>query len=226
MTATLVALFVVGYFGLGRMHPVTARELWTSLDDRIPFLAFSVWAYLWSFPAALLPLFVVRCRGLLRRTASAYAAAFVVAFASFALFPVTSARLRVSSAVLHRSNFSEWAVSVLYLFDPPYNLFPSLHVAIAALSAYAVGRADKRCGVASFGGLVLVCVAVCTTKQHFLIDLLGGLGVACAAGWPAFRCYRGVLRTGPACSRRGPAFFLLITLSAYGCCYLAFLHAR
>jgi hypothetical protein len=56
-----------------------------------------------------------------------------ISFVSFAVFPVTSAQLRVPKGALNISSPSDWAVSILYSLHPPYNLFPSLHLSLATL---------------------------------------------------------------------------------------------
>src|SRR5437762_14391052 len=142
LTIGLMIFFVTGYFGVGASRNLPqAHVLTTALDERIPFVAGSVWMYLWVFPCALIPLFVVRCPSLFRRTVIAYAAVMAISFVSFTVFPVTSARLRVPKATLDISSPSDSAVSILYSLDPPYNLFPSLHLSLAALAAFSVWRA-------------------------------------------------------------------------------------
>src|SRR4030095_15687445 len=79
ITTGLISFFVVGYFGVGLSRDfANAHMLATALDDQIPFVAGSVWGYLWVLFCALLPLFVVRCSDLFRRTAIAYAVVIAV----------------------------------------------------------------------------------------------------------------------------------------------------
>jgi membrane-associated phospholipid phosphatase len=220
----LVTFFITGYFGVGlSTDPARARELATFLDDEIPFIACSIWMYLWIFPAALIPLFVVRCPHLLRRTALAYAVATAVSLVCFTAFPVTSERLRVHSATLDIARPSDLAVSVLYSLDPPYNLFPSLHLSIAALSAFSAWKAARSYGAAAFVGVGFVGVSACTVKQHFLLDTLGGLVLAALTGALILRPYRSGQRLKLRHTWRGPvAYFVLLTL-CYAGFYAAFL---
>ena len=226
LTAGLVIFFVAGYFGVGLTRsPAQAYELTTALDERVPFIAISVWAYLWGFPSALIPLFVVRCPVLFRRTAIAYGAVIAASLVSFALFPVTSAHLRVTQAALDVSRPSDWAIAVLYALDPPYNLFPSLHLSIAAVAALAVRKAAKLYGLPIFLSIALVSVAVCTVKQHCVLDVFGGLGLAALAGSLILRPYRPVDGSGAAYSWRGPAMYLGLVAVLYASVYLAYLMA-
>jgi hypothetical protein len=175
LTFALTTFFIAGYFGVGLWGNLArARALVLPLDRNIPFVAHSVWVYLWVFPFALLPLFIVRCPRLLRRTALAYALALTVSLICFIAFPITSVHLRASQEMLDMACPSDWAVSILYAIDPPYNLFPSLHLSIAALAAFSVWKATRPYGVAVFVGVGFIGVAVCTVKQHLSVTKIRG----------------------------------------------------
>jgi membrane-associated phospholipid phosphatase len=201
MTAGVLIIFVVGYFGPASLSdPTTGLETAIALDRRIPFIAQSVWIYLWVFTAALIPLFVVRCPRLLRRTALAYVMTIAVSVICFAACPTTSAGLRVSGPALDFTRPSDWLVGVLYSLDPPCNLFPSLHVSIALLAAFSAWRARRLYGAGVYVGVSLVAGAVCAVKQHFLLDVVGGIALAALVGG---------LIIGPYRTRRGaePAYY-------------------
>jgi membrane-associated phospholipid phosphatase len=224
LTVGLITFFIAGYFGLGSStNPARARELTSSLDKQIPFVARSVWVYLMIFPSALVPLFVVRCPRLFRRTALAYATAIAVSLICFIAFPVTSARLRVAPDLLDMAHPSDWAVSVLYSLDPPYNLFPSLHLSIAALAAFSAWKAARVFGAVVFVTVGFIAVSVCTVKQHILLDVLGGLALAALAGAVILCPYRRKGGLNPAYSWRGPALFLIFLILVYAGYYVAYL---
>lgn len=221
---SLIGFFIMGYFGVGLLRsPTHTHALATPLDCRIPFVEVSVWAYLWVFPSALIPLFVVKCPRLFRRTAIAYAAVMAVSFISFAVFPVNSVELRVGRATLDLSRPSGWAVSVLYFLDPPYNLFPSLHLSIATLAAFSAWKARKAYGVPLFACAGLVAASVCTVKQHYLVDVLGGLALAVLAGTLILGPYRPPYGDTPAYSWRGPVLYLAFVVIVYASLYVAYL---
>jgi len=224
LTAGLTIFFVAGYFGVGlSRNPAHAHELTTSFDERTPFIPSSVWLYLSIFPIALSPLFVVRCSRLFRRTAIAYAVVIAISLISFATFPVTSVRLRVAQATLDISCPSSWAVFVLYYLDPPYNLFPSLHLSIAALAAFSVWKAAKLYGIPLLASLGPVAVSVCTVKQHCVLDVLGGLALAAFVGTLIVRPYHPPDGATPAYSWRGPAICLAFMAVFYAGFYIAYL---
>jgi hypothetical protein len=223
LTVGVGAFFLCGYFGVGRaVAPERALAFGTSLDGRIPFLARSVWIYLLVFPASLLPLFVVRSQRLFRLTILSYAAAISVSLVAFAAVPVTSAGLRVDSSRLDRSRPSSWAVSKLYEIDPPFNLFPSLHLSIAALAALAAWKAKPAYGAGALAGVALTAVAICTVKQHFVADAAGGalLAVACYAS--ILRPYARGADGEPAYGWKGPAAFCGAVAAMYAGLYAWF----
>ena len=224
LTIGLMIFFVTGYFGVGASRNLPqAHVLTTALDERIPFVAGSVWMYLWVFPCALIPLFVVRCTHLFRRTAIAYAVVIAISLICFITFPVTSAGLRMAQARLNVSVFSQWAISHLYSIDPPYNLFPCLHLSIAGVAAFSVWKASKPYGSAVFLSVILLGVSVCTVKQHYLLDVLGGIALATFANALILRPYTPLDGATLAYSWRGPASFLIFALVVYAIFYVAFL---
>lgn len=224
LTIGVVAFFVAGYFGVSRLvDPARAISLGTELDRRIPFIAASVWVYLWVFPASLLPLFVLRCPLLFRRTLLAYTLAIAASLLVFVAVPVTSSRLRVGPQLLDVTQPSGWAVAVLYRLDPPVNLFPSLHLSIAALAALSAFKARQAYGAAAFVGVALIAVSICTVKQHFVVDGLAGAALAALVYASVLRKYTPPPGTAPAYGWRGPAAYGLLLVAVYAGLYCAFL---
>jgi hypothetical protein len=224
LTVSLIVFFIAGYFGIGLSRtPDQARELKIFLDDKIRFIASSVWIYLLIFPSALIPLFVVRCQRLFRRTAVAYAAAISFSLICFAVFPVTSARLRVDQTSLDLTRASDWAVATLYSIDPPYNLFPSLHLAIAVLAAFAAWQAARSYGAAAFVTLVFIGVSVCTVKQHVVLDAVSGIALGALVAALLLRPYRPDAGVEPAYSWRGLLLYVVFLVLVYTSFYLVYM---
>jgi membrane-associated phospholipid phosphatase len=218
-----VLLFFFGYFAVGlSTAPARAHEFATPLDRRIPFIARSIWIYLWSFSASLIPLFIVRCHSLFRRTSLAFALAIGASLICFSALPATALHLRANAEQLHPADPSRWAVSAIYSLDPPYNLFPSLHISITALAAMSVWKVNKRYGALLFVCLGLVAISVCTTKQHYLVDVLGGLALAALIGGIVIGPYRSSCAK-TTYSWRGPAIYLASLALMYAGFYTAYL---
>lgn len=168
-----------GYFWIGyTTDPASATGLATPLDAFVPFVPDSIWVYAAVYPLIALPIFVVDSPALFRRTALAYALIVTICLACFRLFPVSGAGLRPSLDGVQASAFVLWGLHLNYALDPPVNLFPSLHLAGATIAALVAGRARRAFGVVGAVAVAVVSVAVCTVKQHFLVDAVAGILLA------------------------------------------------
>ena len=81
-------------------------------------------------------------------------------------------------AVFPRENLLTWVMGLIYAFDTPTGVCPSLHVgySIGILSTVLKDKelpAWLRCAATVF--VVMVCLAVCFVKQHSAIDVLAAL---------------------------------------------------
>ncbi len=217
----MVALFVGSYFGAGRaIDPARARELATPLDAMIPFVPWTIHVYLWIFPASFLPAFIVRSRRLYRRVLAAYAIAIAVSVIVFAAWPVTSAALRADPAKLDPARFTDWCLRTVYRLDTPLNLFPSLHLSIAALAAGALWKARRAYGAVALVAVGAISVSICTVKQHFVLDGIGGLVLGAAIYAAILRPFR----PNPAEGRLDYAWpGVLFYLAFQGLMYVVFL---
>ena len=162
----------------------------TSLDDAIPFLPWTIFGYAWCYTSTLLPVFVVRSWELFRRGILAYVMALLIAFACFAFFPVTSRGFRPDLSTLDPNHFVTWAARTNLSIDPPFNLFPSLHMALAALAAYITWKARRLFGLISMGIAVAIAITICTIKAHFIADGLAGLELAAVVSVVCVRPFR------------------------------------
>jgi len=217
------AYFAAGYFGVGlNADPGRARGIETALDASIPFIAGSVWIYLGLFPTAFLPLFVVRCRRLFRLTILAYVLAITASLLVFVAFPVTSTHLRVDAGALDLSRFAPWAVALLYRLDPPYNLFPSLHLSIALLAALSAWKASRAVGAAALAIVLPIAVSICTVKQHFVLDAAGGAALAFVLYALVLHRYEPAPGRPAAVGARGLAGYAGLLVLSYAALYAAF----
>ncbi len=83
-----------------------------------------------------------------------------------------------------RHNVFTWVLGLLYAFDTPTGVCPSLHVAYS-LGILSVALKDRdlngwlKAALAVF--VLMVCLAVCFVKQHSSIDVLAALPVCLIA---------------------------------------------
>lgn len=195
-----------------------------SLDGRIPQQPAWVLVYgslyLWLI---LLPVFVVRQDDLIRRTVFAYLTIWIAAYVVFLVYPTVAPRPDGETVI--GEGFAAWGLRFLYSSDPPYNCFPSLHVAHSFVSAMSSGRVHRGLGKGASVAAFAVGLSTLFTRQHYILDVAGGIALALVA-YAVF--LRGTRRADvPETARRAaPALALLVAaiVSAFiGCYWLIYL---
>jgi membrane-associated phospholipid phosphatase len=223
ITSLILASYAMGYFGVGwATDPRRAHSLATPLDALIPFVPGTIFLYAWLFTAMLFPLFVVRSPALFRRVGLAYAAVIAACLVVFAVYPVSAADLRTGVGDLDVSRFTGWGVNLVYTLDPPYNLFPSLHLAIATLAALSAWKARPIYGAIGFAWVLPIAVSVSTLKQHYVVDSVAGAALACAVYAAIIRPYARVSERESAYGWGGPLLYLGFNVLFYAVAYVVF----
>lgn len=98
-----------------------------------------------------------------------------------------------------RDNVLTWLMGVIYSFDTPTGVCPSLHVAYS-MGILSAALKDKRLAAGWKAALtffvIMVCLAVCFVKQHSAVDVLAALPVCLLAEALVFgkKFYRPKLR--------------------------------
>jgi membrane-associated phospholipid phosphatase len=170
----LVAMyFVVAALTTGRT--LFVPEL--ALDRAVPLQPAwtPVYVSMWVF--SLLPVFVVRDTGMRRRAILSYLTTVVTAYVVFLFYPTAAPR----PAVVPGEGVVAWSLRTLYALDPPYNCFPSLHVAYAFLAALWTHHVRRRIGLAALAWAALIGVSTLFIKQHYAADIFAGALLALAA---------------------------------------------
>ncbi len=149
-----------------------------TLDRLLPLIAgwAPVYGALYAF-LIVLPVLVVRQQEMIRRTVWAYITVWGVSYACFLAYPTVAPR--PVEAVGH--GFAAWGLRFLYDADPPYNCFPSIHVAHSFVSALACYRVHRGLGLVAIACGLLVAVSTLLTKQHYVADVIAGILLASAA---------------------------------------------
>lgn len=180
VTIPMVALFAMipFYLVIGQhvseqtLHsPLLAIDAWFPLEP-----AWSM-VYLSMFLAAFLPVFVVHQEELVRRVILAYLSVWLFAYAIFLVYPTVAPE----HAVVTGEGFSAVALRTLYAADKPYNCFPSLHVAQCFLASLICNRIHRGVGLGTGLWASLVALSTLYTKQHYVVDVVGGILLAYAA---------------------------------------------
>ena len=172
----------IGYFAMyfitENLIPVErCHEIHCALDDLIPFhegfVIFYVGWYLYVV-AALAYTFFYNVEGF-KKLQVFIMITQAVAMLCYIVYPSIQ-HLRPEQ--FPRENFFTWVLGIIYTFDTPTGVFPSLHVAYSA-GIVSVSLKDKelpfgwKAFVVFFA--VMVCFAVSFVKQHSALDVVFAL---------------------------------------------------
>jgi membrane-associated phospholipid phosphatase len=149
-----------------------------ALDRLLPLAP--TWALVYGALYAfliVLPVLVIQQEELIRRTVWAYLTVWIVAYIFFLLYPTAAPR----PDQVPGEGFGVWGLRFLYDADPPYNCFPSIHVAHSFVSALAAFRVHRRLGIIAVLCASLVALSTLFTKQHYVADLIAGTLLAVVA---------------------------------------------
>lgn len=201
--------------GRARGGMVHAPEL--ALDRLLPLAPTWALVYgaLYAFLIAL-PVFVIQQPELIRRAVWAYLTVWSVAYVCFVLYPTIAPRPETVTG----EGFAVWGLRFLYDADPPYNCFPSLHVAHSFVSALASFRVHRTLGLLAIASAFLVGLSTLFTKQHYVADVVAGILLALVA-YAIF--LRGYSRAKiPELDRRVAPFLALVVAGFVGLCFVCF----
>ena len=164
-------------FPLARLFTAGAEHGNLSLpaDALIPFLPWMIVIYVGVFAWWVYVIWLIS--GFERREADRFFTAnllvYGISFLVFVFFPTEIQRPELSGN-------SVWVffVGLLYRFDSPDNLFPSIHCALGWLFWIGIrGRKEVPFGIRLAGFLlgIAVCISTVTIRQHVLADVFGGI---------------------------------------------------
>lgn len=94
----------------------------------------------------------------------------------FILLPTTNVRPEIVS-----DSLSTMLLNFVYTVDMPYNLFPSIHCLVSwfcCIGLRGVKSVPKAYRVFSCIFAILICISTQVTKQHYIVDLIGGIFLA------------------------------------------------
>ena len=145
------------------------------VDAWLPFVPATVWLYAsWYVAPAML---CAAERAEFRRAAAAIVVAFAVCAVGWVWLPATMDRPRLDGV----PGASAAALRLVYAIDPPRNLFPSFHAALAGVIALVPGVHGRVARGVVVAWMAAICISCVLTKQHYLLDVLGGLVVGLSA---------------------------------------------
>ncbi len=168
--ALLVALFMLP----ARYHLGEPLKLERSIvDEWIPFLEWTIWIYVSHYLFLILAIWLPKDDGLRSEAAYGLMATAIIGSIIFTVFPTSVPR---QSPNLTGATGILW--QQLYSVDTMVNALPSLHVANTCLASVALASRGGlwRTAVPLWAGLIIL--STLTTKQHYAVDVPGGLALA------------------------------------------------
>lgn len=174
VTCLGVLLFLLPYTLLGNFHIVEPRYLpLTFIDQMTSFLPWTFVIYASDYIFIFFVIWKLKDEQSLSLACYASLLTLSLTFLIFLLFPTTYPRPNLPESALWAAIFSAF-----YMIDAPTNCLPSLHVSLTVLGAWLLSdfRGWKR--MAIYLWALAICYSTLTTKQHYAVDILGGLAVA------------------------------------------------
>jgi len=155
--------------GDGPFHHLTLP-----LDVAIPFVPAFVLAYMLVYVTPAMTAFFLEDRAELYRTFLAFGLNCVICFTIFLVYPVEYPRvLPIPDTLFGR------LLAFVHVLDRPVNCFPSHHIATSFTTFFAIARQDRRWGAVFGVAAALVALSTVLVKQHYVVDIPAGIGVAC-----------------------------------------------
>ena len=150
----------------------------TDLDRSIPFVKEWILPYVIFFAFSAFNYILVSREGKEKwfRFVTADMMSRIVCCIFFIVLPTTNIRPEVPG-----NDFCSWLVRFIYAADSPTNLFPSIHCLVSWFCFIGIRRSQKVpkwYKVCSFVLAVLICASTQFTKQHYLVDVAGGIILA------------------------------------------------
>lgn len=155
--------FSINKFSEGRTTHVLAFDF----EESIPFIPFFVIFYIMTYFVVIMPYFVVKDIKDYRRTVLAYLFLIFISSVVYIMYPVKIIRPEIIKEGIFL-NMVKW----MYNTDKPYNLFPSLHVSLSALSSLVCLKYNKKIGYFLIVLLFLISLSTLFVKQHYLVDII------------------------------------------------------
>ena len=177
-----VTLVILAYFLLN--HPRgAAHNLQTAFDTHWPFMPVLAIPYLLTLPVFWLTLLYGAWQN---KKFEALTATVIITYSlSYLIFFVF--QTHVVRPADTAPGFLDGLVRAIYSHDPPYNAFPSLHVAMAVILGFYFYQIKSRWLwlVAVFS--VLVILSTLFIRQHYILDVIGGLMLSATVSYVCFR---------------------------------------
>lgn len=158
-----------------------AQVIYSALDRAIPFLPWTIWIYFSFFVFIGSTVFRVEDR-LFWRFIIASSLAATIAWTIVLVFPITFDR---PDPALIQGELYQRLYTLVHDADPSHITFPSLHVGVTWICNFLLWNRSGRGLRIALG--VGISLSTLFTKQHLVIDVIGGVVLALFCVWAVSR---------------------------------------
>ena len=176
-------IYIASFFAVERIVTTPQYVISSPLDDMIPFTKYAIVFYVLWFPyiAYSLIYFVLKSE---KRDFWKLSVSLMVSMMPTLLFYIlmpNGIQLRPSS--VEGNDIFAWAVRLIWNSDNTCNVCPSLHVIVTVLidmawTTSSITKDKPAWWWASHVVDILICASTVLLKQHSIIDVFCGIGVA------------------------------------------------
>lgn len=161
------------------------------IDKWIPFLPVFVVFYVLAYLQWVVGYIVIAREN--KETCYHYLSAELIAkmicLVCFIVVPATLVRPEITG-----NNFFEGLTKIIYFFDSPANLFPSIHCLESWMcfrGSLPLKKVPKWYKISQFIMTIFVCMSTVFLKQHVFVDIIGGILVVEIGLWIAKKFHSG-----------------------------------
>ncbi len=168
-----VAYFAAGYFFCGHINMARAHyyDVSFAFENQIPFMPFFITGYTSVYIALFLVFAVIDDYLVFKKAMVFFILISTFHFIIFLMFPVHIVRPNISD----HDGIMAVVTRYYYLIDYPVNCFPSLHVAYPMTGTILLWNYKRKWGYILAAFTLFIAVSVVLVKQHYVLDVAGGL---------------------------------------------------
>lgn len=181
ITLLLVAYFIFGYMPIADFNQ--ARGIYHTLglpgEERLPFFAPFILGYGLVYGSVFLIYWSIPNWEVFKKMAWGFFWVTTVHYIFFFLYPV---KMVWRPEIVEAKNTIEWITKFIFSLDNTYNCFPSLHVAYPTLATVISWRFAPRMRYIFLLMTLITAISVILIKQHYILDVLGGMATSVLVG--------------------------------------------
>lgn len=182
----IILYFLGGYFLCGHINMDRAHYYNVALpfENSIPFMPFFITGYTSVYLALILVYAVIDDFDVFKLAMKFFFALSTIHFIFFLAIPVRMMRPEIAATdgIFTRLTY------YYYLIDNPVNCFPSLHVAYPMTGALVLWNYKRGWSYLLLAFTVFIAFSVVLVKQHYIMDVIGGIVTPLIILWFLKRC--------------------------------------